>query len=110
MVTFNSVKDDALKKATQKYENAQNNVVLMSKFVGVAWAILFVENFLITINFLFPWKWLLHHPNNYSLQGSFALMIFSGILGLFIRPWRTWTMSIFIGVLLVIIPLLAVRV
>lgn len=77
-----------LKNMKEEAEHADQRAVRISRFLGIIIGLLTVVIFELTVNLVFPWKWLLEHPNGYGLQGCFSLIIFFVILGLIVKSWR----------------------
>lgn len=62
-------------------------------FIGIAKALGSSATLIIAFElftYKLPWNWLVNHPNSYGLQASFDLILFLGLLGLFVPKWRTW--------------------
>ena len=83
---------------------AELNVDITNKFYSFVLAVLVATLFEIIINFVFPWHWLLRHPNSYGLQASLSLLIIFGIIGLAVKSWRRtcWSagvVSVILGML-----------
>jgi len=76
---------------------------ILSLFVGVVT----VGVFELIVHVVFPWKWLLTHQNSYGLEGCIALMLFFGILGLGVKPWRKtlWVVGV-LGVIFVVLQII----
>ena len=77
-----------LKDLQQEKEDADRRALLTAKIASVVVAFLVVLLFEALVNAVLPWDWLLKHPNSYGLQGCISLMLFFGILGIWVRPWR----------------------
>ena len=92
---------------SQQREDAEKRANFMSSVAGFSMAGLSAGGFYIAVHFILPWPWLLEHPNSYGLQAAFILMIVSGVLGFFIKSWRTWAWVVaFLGALITVIQLL----
>jgi hypothetical protein len=83
-------------------QRATRNVKIASTVIGLLAVCLFE----LSIRFVWPWTWLLNHPNGYGLEGAIGLMIFFGILGLGVKQWRNtfWVVG-FLGLLFVVLTL-----
>jgi hypothetical protein len=78
-----------------------------TKIASVVIGLLAVCLYELVICFVWPWTWLLNHPNGYGLEGAIGLMIFFGILGLGVKQWRNtfWVVG-FMGLVFVALALL----
>jgi hypothetical protein len=86
----NKIREENLIRDRQEAEKkAERTGKLASILVSFIIAVLFQ----IGIRVLFPWRWLLNHPNSYGLQGCFFLIVFTVIPGLWIRSWRKVLLS-----------------
>ncbi|HET6409848.1 MAG TPA: hypothetical protein VFG14_18300, partial [Chthoniobacteraceae bacterium] len=91
----------------QAVEDAKLRAIRTAKVASVIIGLLAVGVFELVIRSLFPWGWLLNHPNGYGLEGCIALMILFGIVGLGVKQWRNtlWVVG-FSGVLFVALQIL----
>jgi hypothetical protein len=103
-------KEEAEKLIVDK-SNAQNKVqiaeartFLVLKVASIVIALFISLLFLVVINNVWRWDWLLNHPNSYCLQGCLCFMLIFGIVGLCVKQWRKslWGVGVF-GVLFVIL-------
>ena len=86
---------------------AQIGTLRMAKTAGLAVSFLSVVVFELAIHSVLSWPWLLNHSNSYGLQGCISFMLFFGMLGLWVKPWRKvlWAVGFF-GVLFVALQIL----
>lgn len=78
-----------------------------TQFMGIVLGILGVIAFEILVNVFLQWDWLLKHPNSYGLQTCISLMLFTGIVGGLVRPWRKFLLvTIGTGVFFVLLQIL----
>lgn len=116
--------NDALAKAAKSKEDlekAQNAAAGLEKLLatersrgerkakqtGILVGALAVLVFELIICRVYPVTWILEHPNSYGLQVGVSIMIFCGILGAWVKPWRTWCWTVgAFGLLVAVIPML----
>lgn len=72
----------------QKRNEIENKTLRREKVTSIIIAILISLFSMHTIHNIYPWNWLLNHPNSYGLQGCIFLMLSFGIIGLWVKPWR----------------------
>jgi len=78
-----------------------------TKITAVVVGVLVVLLFELMLNYVTPCTWLNEHPNGYSLQAGISLMLFFGIVGTWVKSWRTWCWAIgFFGLLVAVLPML----
>ncbi len=78
-----------------------------TKQTGILVGVLAVLVFELLMCRVYPCRWILEHPNSYGLQVGLSIMIFCGILGAWVKPWRTWCWTVgVVGLVGAVIPML----
>jgi len=88
MEAAKSEADEARKVEEGLRRKKEAQAIYTAKFASIIIAILLSLIFILSINNIWHWDWLLNHPNGYSLQASICLAVSSGIIGLWVKPWR----------------------
>jgi hypothetical protein len=93
--------------AQEKARTAELKALRIRQFSSIIIALFTSLIFLVVINSVWRWDWLLLHPNSYGLQGCLSFMASFGIVGLCVKPWRKslWGVGAF-GILFVILQIL----
>ncbi len=110
MIEEHSEKEKAKRRATeleQAVATSESRAVRTAKVSSFLIGLLAVGIFELIIRSVYPWTWLLNHPNSYGLEGCLGSMIFFGIVGLGVKQWRNtlWCVGLF-GVFFVILQIL----
>jgi len=88
-------------------EAAEKRATQTATFASIVIAGLTAVLLEITINSVFPWNWLLNHPNSYGIQGCLSFMVVFGIVGSGVKRWRMFCWGVaFLGLLLVLFQIL----
>ena len=91
----------------EQKEKAERQTLKSKKIASVIVGVLLAAFFEVLIHYVFRWEWLLLHTNSYGLQGCIIVFIISGVMGLWVKPWRNalWITSV-AGALFVALQLL----
>ena len=73
---------------TNAADIAKERALKTAKFASVVVGLLIVSLLELGLHFVWPCRWLIEHPNGYGLQACFGFMIFFGIVGAWVQPWR----------------------
>lgn len=92
-------REKANRRATeleQAVTNAEKSEARTAKISSILVALFAVGIFELIIRSVYPWRWLLEHPNGFGLEGCFGLTIVSGIIGIGVKQWRSplWTIGL----------------
>lgn len=83
---------EAAEKATEKEVERRRDIearaLRVAKIVSIIVAIFVSVTFMLVAHYVWPWDWLLTHPNSYGLQGCVCLFVSFGIVGLWVKAWR----------------------